>query len=1046
MTRHAQEGVLTRIAACVLAMVAVDFSATAALKYETDSYAAQDALVLHLDGIRNVGALLAHDDAATKWVNLANPSFGANLLDYTGTYTTGEDGHSEWLANAYRLDANKYWQTETLAGSDEVTIEVFGDFAVAQPSDYANYISKVTSTDMGIWIKSGALRWKVDVDSLGFSDRPEIASWDRLGFSAVISASNCLLYSHGEVGTKTVSRSEPHNSLANSQYNIGCNYKAATYPAKGDYNAVRVYNRALTQDEIRRNYELDQIRFVTGIPVTNAVVATSVAGAEGVESSGVYAVDGSHDFSAPATATVGGTTYVCTGYTRETWDGGAWSAPVSVAGFRASVADGEKVRITWQWAVASGSLSNGYATDGLVLWYDGIWNAGFGAHDASAAKWMDLSPTRNDAVLNTTGDETFGSPGWTDGTGYSFYSNAWFEARHPLNPGVTFTVQTVGDFNRDGAGLSPYSMLLYVGNNNRSDFFQLYRQLSNSRIVLNADNITGNDSSRRARASWEGRYTTAALSRASIGGYDSWLFEGTNYPSGAIGYYPGKTTAACNFDTATWGIGNAPYPSGAEYRLSRYYTGKINAVRVYSRKLTEAELAQNRAVDDARFFGIGTVAMGTPVTIAPDVRGLTGREKPGVYFPLSWTFSSGSATQKVNGRSYRPCGYIVETWDADTSTWRVSETSDSAMEWTSPGESSSVGLRLTWKWKAVQGIRSASDYDVGDYVQGGLSAWLDGIRNADASSLHDDAATTWADISYRRSPVTLKASAESHWTDDGYYFGKNNASSEISYALLADRLSLGTNGTIEVACDLDMSIQTAKYGQLVAFNYDGDNNYDTSVYLQGTSDCRWKADSWSGGGSASRANITNPWNGRHAAFVMDISSYCSYKDGVVDQTFERAKQARMPTVYWSVGNKYYTSMTTNTQLVGTMKAVRVYNRPLSQEEIAHNWKVDVARFDGLLTVTNVVVAGKHADYEGVAAGVYEVDGEYTFTAGSATDGKGNVREVVGYTIEAWNPAAGTWGAPETHSGSSYTYTSGIAPAKVRLTWKWQPDGTMIVVF
>jgi hypothetical protein len=126
-----------------------------------------------------------------------------------------------------------------------------------------------------------------------------------------------------------------------------------------------------------------------------------------------------------------------------------------------------------------------------------------------------------------------------------------------------------------------------------------------------------------------------------------------------------------------------------------------------------------------------------------------------------------------------------------------------------------------------------------------------------------------------------------------------------------------------------------------------------------------------------------------------------------------------------------------------MKALRVYNRPLSDAEIAQNYKVDVARFDGVLSVTNVVVAGKYTVYEGLAAGEYEVLGAGTFTAGAATDGKGKVRPVVGYTIEAWEN--GAWSAPVSYSGSSYTYTIGTDPAKVRLTWKWQPDGMILIL-
>ena len=51
--------------------------------------------------------------------------------------------------------------------------------------------------------------------------------------------------------------------------------------------------------------------------------------------------------------------------------------------------------------------------------------------------------------------------------------------------------------------------------------------------------------------------------------------------------------------------------------------------------------------------------------------------------------------------------------------------------------------------------------------------------------------------------------------------------------------------------------------------------------------------------------------------------------------------------------------------------------------------------------------------------------------------------MVGYTVEAWEN--GAWGAPVPHDGASYTYVAGTDPAKVRLTWLWQPDGMTVIL-
>ena len=165
--------------------------------------------------------------------------------------------------------------------------------------------------------------------------------------------------------------------------------------------------------------------------------------------------------------------------------------------------------------------------------------------------------------------------------------------------------------------------------------------------------------------------------------------------------------------------------------------------------------------------------------------------------------------------------------------------------------------------------------------------------------------------------------------------------------------------------------------------------------------------------------------------------------GAVDQTQMRSTVNEMPSVLWMLGNKYGSSDVKH-QLVGTMKAVRAYNRVLSNAEIYRNYKVDVARFDGALAVTNVLVAGKFDEYQGTELGAYEVVGTGTFTAGDATDHvKGKVRPILGYTIEEWN--GDSWGDPVEYEGSSYTYTFGESSAMVCLTWLWEPDGTMIIL-
>ena len=53
--------------------------------------------------------------------------------------------------------------------------------------------------------------------------------------------------------------------------------------------------------------------------------------------------------------------------------------------------------------------------------------------------------------------------------------------------------------------------------------------------------------------------------------------------------------------------------------------------------------------------------------------------------------------------------------------------------------------------------------------------------------------------------------------------------------------------------------------------------------------------------------------------------------------------------------------------------------------------------------------------------------------------------VAGYTVQAWDGTAGTWGAPVSGAGDTDTCTDGISPAKVRLAWKWTGDGAVLLI-
>ena len=150
-----------------------------------------------------------------------------------------------------------------------------------------------------------------------------------------------------------------------------------------------------------------------------------------------------------------------------------------------------------------------------------------------------------------------------------------------------------------------------------------------------------------------------------------------------------------------------------------------------------------------------------------------------------------------------------------------------------------------------------------------------------------------------------------------------------------------------------------------------------------------------------------------------------------------------PQVQTASGNGFYIGgLADNTlrKFCGTIHNFRFYNRVLANEELAQNRVVDDYRFHGIMPVTNVIVATSHSFFAGTEAnGNYEISGAYTFSAPTATqtDSRGFEYAFAGYTLETWDDMTQGWSAPVAVDGaSSYTYTVGTSPAKVRLTWRW----------
>ena len=114
---------------------------------------------------------------------------------------------------------------------------------------------------------------------------------------------------------------------------------------------------------------------------------------------------------------------------------------------------------------------------------------------------------------------------------------------------------------------------------------------------------------------------------------------------------------------------------------------------------------------------------------------------------------------------------------------------------------SSPKVRLTWQWSHTAGPDAL---DVGNYASEGLAMFFDGYRNAGRAAPHDPAATAWANLAGtgNNAPLTVN-DAESKWLENGYFFGGG------TYGQLAVQQYLGSNYTVQIACDVDTREQFA---------------------------------------------------------------------------------------------------------------------------------------------------------------------------------------------------------------------------------------------
>ena len=1016
-----------------------------------------NGLVAHFDGIRNAGAALPHNAFATTWKNLVA---GGTTATRT-TLSSSVPAHAVvgcWTNGAaYYFGGKEYFAiNDDIVLGKKLTVQVATDFGPAaqlykqgdtgvqwpmlfgtaanDQDDLSLYPNMSSGSGGGTWIYFKVNRGTTRC-AKGWDGRYANAIYD--GDNARLSVTN---------GTTPVWQSSTQNgAISNNTTRFAIGSAGATdgFRTKrmfvGDVYSVRVYDRILTDEEQAWNRWLDERRFRNPDTSINVVVESNVAGAEGVEANGPYLVNGHHTFSAAAT-TVDGNEWEPTGYKLEVWNAErlTWDVEGEHAGTSfayTNCAARAKVRLTWNWRLTNGVKkydANSYVQAGLVLNFDGIRNAGLDQpHDPSATTWKNLGSGPDATRATFDSDRSAGA--WV-ANGYDFNASDCFATDTTVPLVRQATVQVVADYNEsvqihrwptffgpsniNGDRFNIYAYTPYngTGDGNRGDRLQFNTGSINNKSV--------------GVQPWDGRFGNEIIdyTRSSHSSAAAYSWNNGSYKSD-IGMY-------------AYGIG-AAY-SSAGNRKDRAYVGVLHAMRLYDRVLTVSEMQRNMEVDWCRFYGTAAHSSETDlVEVRSEVPGIDLEDAGGwlVRGTAAKTFTA-PATVTVSNCTYACAGYRLETWNATKRMWKNPVLMAELCSANVIGTTGQPNRRITWLWTLTAGVRAAADFDVGDYVQQGLVAHYDGIRNRSAVNSHALKGMCWRDISYRDAPMAAASNtAYAAWIEKGHHF---TAADESSFRMEED-ISLGTECTIQAALDVDCSAQTTSYPL-----YFGFGNGDFSMFTRGTgTTLEIKTDGWVSSSTA-RLKLSN-WGGKYLTNIITPSDHYLFQGTERVGGAGRAREnfTELPSKKMLIGAA--TTYSGNDRKVrcmtGDYYALRIYNRALTDAELAQNRKVDEIRYRGNfanyrnLVVVNEQPEGASETVQGsVADGEYELTGAWTFTA--APVAVGGVKLQPKYKVETL--AGGEWVKTAADWGNAYTVTAGNTP--IRLTWQWQrPSGLVLRV-
>ena len=606
--------------------------------------------------------------------------------------------------------------------------------------------------------------------------------------------------------------------------------------------------------------------------------------------------------------------------------------------------------------------STRYVRKGLVGQYDGIDNAGVGLHVSDTNRWADLSGNGNHGKVDTA-NIAWAEKGWT-------YSCA--STKNNVKP-VTLTSAIGQVINSCRYTLECAVKPQYISGKTPSDRCGLFGNYCNTDAARKGVSI-------EMTADKELRYylymgapdaTSAVVvnsnENATVGVQTTTGNDPVFWKNGT-GSKPAKTATSSQRATSS----EAPI-IGGEVNTGRDMTfrGTYYACRVYNRILSDAEMKINAAIDQVRFFGKTVAEMNESVMPTGWVLTEDGQLRlTSSVTDFVWSPTEGVETEADSLELTAPAATLKFEGIVQSEVFKTFEESlaiDGQLCVSVPTELASGDYTLvsaqSIELGAGAGVTLAPDCVTGNdgntrtlevtdteivlhvkqsgevvslgsdkYVKYGLLVHYDGIDNLAVGS-HDETAGVWKDLSGNGHDLEL--ANQGSWVVNGR---ENTKDGRLGWI---DRVYADMAATMNYTVDIvaKPSAVSARFCYIGNYNLVNAN----SVCFENAAGGGFR---WFSAGSPDWKPAVYAKANETAVFSFTVGSdrYRLFKDG--EQEAEVVGTANSTSTDGRRSALGGDNARGNMAFKGTYNALRLYDRPLSKEEVAVNAAVDRVRFVG----------------------------------------------------------------------------------------------------